>query len=97
MNSELSLAEIQKTRDRLGDRVVTTPSLQWQGDELSRSIDDETTVYVKLELFQRNPFVKSVGLFNAAGPKHNFVFEFVQYSAISTVRNRPGLRPIGQT
>ncbi len=64
MNSELSLAEIQKTRDRLGDRVVTTPSLQWQGDELSRSIDDETTVYVKLELFQRTGTFKPRGAMN---------------------------------
>ena len=64
MNSELSLAEIQKTRDRLGDRVVTTPSLQWQGDELSRAIDDETTVYVKLELFQRTGTFKARGAMN---------------------------------
>ena len=64
MNSELSLTEIQKTRDRLGDRVVTTPSLQWQGDELSRSIDDETTVYVKLELFQRTGTFKPRGAMN---------------------------------
>ncbi len=64
MNSELSLSEIQKTRDRLGERVVTTPSLQWQGDELSRSIDDETTVYVKLELFQRTGTFKARGAMN---------------------------------
>ncbi len=64
MNSELSLSEIQKTRDRLGERVVTTPSLQWQGDELSRSVDDETTVYVKLELFQRTGTFKARGAMN---------------------------------
>ena len=64
MNSELSLAEIQKTRDRLGDRVVTTPALHWQGDELSRSIDDETMVYVKLELFQRTGTFKPRGAMN---------------------------------
>ena len=64
MNSELSLSEIQKTRDRLGERVVTTPSLQWQGDELSRSIDDETAVYVKLELFQRTGTFKPRGAMN---------------------------------
>jgi threonine dehydratase len=64
MNSELSLAEIQRTRERLGDRVVTTPSLHWKGDELSRCFGEDTNVYVKLELFQRTGTFKARGAMN---------------------------------
>ena len=42
MKDELSLEEIDKTRHRLGDRVVTTPALHWQGSELQRAIVDDS-------------------------------------------------------
>jgi threonine dehydratase len=64
MKDELSLAQIESTRERLGDRVLTTPSLRWQGDELSKSIAGDTDVYVKLELFQRTGTFKARGAMN---------------------------------
>ena len=64
MNSELSLEAIKATRQRLADRVITTPALKWQGDELSKAIGDNTDVYVKLELFQRTGTFKARGAMN---------------------------------
>lgn len=65
MDSELSLDVIKATRERLGDRVITTPALQWQGDELDRRIGEDCEVYVKLELFQRTGTFKARGALNA--------------------------------
>ncbi len=64
MKDELSLEEIEKTLHRLGDRVVTTPALHWQGSELRRAIGDDTEVFVKLELFQRTGTFKARGAMN---------------------------------
>jgi threonine dehydratase len=64
MNKELSLEAIAATRERLGDRVITTPALQWRGDELERAIGTDTEVYVKLELFQRTGTFKARGAMN---------------------------------
>jgi threonine dehydratase len=64
MQNELSLDAIETTRRRLGDRVITTPSLQWQGDELTRAIGDDVEVFVKLELFQRTGTFKARGAMN---------------------------------
>jgi len=64
MRSELTLDAIKMARERLGERVVTTPSLQWQGTELSKSLGLDTTVFVKLELFQRTGTFKARGAMN---------------------------------
>jgi threonine dehydratase len=64
MQNELSLDAIETTRQRLGDRVITTPSLQWQGHELAGAIGDDTEVFVKLELFQRTGTFKARGAMN---------------------------------
>ena len=64
MNSELTLDAIAATRERLGDRVITTPSLNWRGDELSGAIGNDIDVFVKLELFQRTGTFKARGAMN---------------------------------
>lgn len=64
MRDELKLEAIIATRQRLGDRIVETPSLRWQGTELQRVIGDDTEVYVKLELFQRTGTFKPRGAMN---------------------------------
>jgi len=64
MNSELTLAAITATRERLGDRIVTTPSVKWQGPELTAVIGATTEVFVKLELFQRTGTFKARGAMN---------------------------------
>lgn len=64
MNSELSLDAIKATRERLADRVITTPSLKWQGDQLTKAIGDSCEVYVKLEMFQRTGTFKARGAMN---------------------------------
>ena len=64
MNEELSLEAITKTRERLGDRVITTPALKWEGTELTASIGEDTEVFVKLEVFQRTGTFKPRGAMN---------------------------------
>ena len=64
MHDELTLDEIAATRDRLGDRIITTPSIPWQGDERRKYISDDIEVYVKLELFQRTGTFKARGAMN---------------------------------
>ena len=64
MQAELTLASITDTRERLGDRVITTPSIHWQGEELDKRIGRNTQVYVKLELFQRTGTFKARGAMN---------------------------------
>ena len=61
MLKELTLSAITNARERLGERVVTTPSLQWQGAELSKYLGSDTAVFVKLELFQRTGTFKARG------------------------------------
>ncbi|MAJ24554.1 MAG: serine/threonine dehydratase [Rickettsiales bacterium] len=65
MLKELTLSAITNARERLGERVVTTPSLQWQGAELSKYLGSDTAVFVKLELFQRTGTFKARGAMNA--------------------------------
>ncbi|HUO87147.1 MAG TPA: pyridoxal-phosphate dependent enzyme, partial [Thermoanaerobaculia bacterium] len=47
-----TLAEIGAARERLGDRVRTTPVWRWRGREIAALVGDETEVHLKLELFQ---------------------------------------------
>ena len=64
MHSELTLEAIASARARLGERIVTTPALQWQGVELDRIVGGDTDVFVKLELFQRTGTFKPRGALN---------------------------------
>ena len=64
MRTELTLASIAATREQLGDRIITTPALQWQGTELGKAIGQDIDVFVKLELFQRTGTFKARGAMN---------------------------------
>jgi threonine dehydratase len=64
MRDELTLAAIAATRERLGNRVITTPVLQWEGAELSKLLGEDIEVFVKLELFQRTGSFKARGAMN---------------------------------
>lgn len=55
------LEAIRAARDRLGDRVVTTPVRCWSDDVLHRSVSASTTVFLKEELFQRTGTFKPRG------------------------------------
>lgn len=46
------LNQIRAARQRLGDLVLETPVWQWQGPDLAAAVGEETTVMLKLELFQ---------------------------------------------
>jgi threonine dehydratase len=47
-----TLSEIQGARERLGDRVRTTPVWEWRSGEIADLLGEGTEVYLKLELFQ---------------------------------------------
>src|SRR5437762_5722850 len=47
-----SLDQIRAARQRLGDRVATTPLWQWRGDTIEHAAGSTTQVLLKLELFQ---------------------------------------------
>ena len=55
---------IRATRQRLGDRVVTTPVRRWQDDALERAVGPRTQVILKEELFQRTGTFKARGALN---------------------------------
>jgi threonine dehydratase len=61
VESEPTLAAIRATRERLGDLVVTTPVRRWQDGALARAVGEETTVFLKEELFQRTGSFKPRG------------------------------------
>jgi threonine dehydratase len=48
-----TLTAIRATRERLGDRILTTPVRRWQEAALARAVGEETRVFLKEELFQR--------------------------------------------
>jgi threonine dehydratase len=59
-------ADIQRARQRLGDRVRETPTWQWRGDAVARAAGADTQVFLKLELFQYTGTFKARGaLLNA--------------------------------
>jgi threonine dehydratase len=59
-------ADIQRARERLGDRVRETPTWQWRGDAVARAAGADTKVFLKLELFQYTGTFKARGaLLNA--------------------------------
>lgn len=56
-----TLEAIRATRERLGERVVTTPVRLWQDGALERIVGAETRVFLKQELFQRTGSFKPRG------------------------------------
>jgi threonine dehydratase len=64
MFKELSIENIVSTRKKLGNRIITTPAIQWQGPELKALIGDDVEVFVKLELFQQTGTFKPRGAMN---------------------------------
>ncbi|MFQ5526978.1 MAG: threonine/serine dehydratase [Thermoanaerobaculia bacterium] len=52
LNEAPSAEVIRDGRARLGDRVRTTPVWQWRSRVLGELLGDDTSVFVKLELFQ---------------------------------------------
>ena len=55
------LAAIRRARERLGDRVVTTPVREWDDPALMARVGHGTRVYLKQELFQRTGSFKPRG------------------------------------
>ncbi len=47
-----TLQEIEQAREKLGNRVRRTPVWQWQSDVKDQLLDEETNLFLKLELFQ---------------------------------------------
>jgi threonine dehydratase len=47
-----TIDEVRALRDRLGDRVRTTPVWQWLGYDIEQAVGPGTDVWLKLELFQ---------------------------------------------
>ncbi len=65
MDVLLTLDAIEAARDKIGDKVVTTPTHHWKGPLLDAHLGGETEVLLKLELFQRTGTFKARGaLFN---------------------------------
>ena len=56
-----SIQAIRDARERLGDRVVTTPVWAWRGREISDLLGKMTEVHLKLELFQHGGTFKPRG------------------------------------
>lgn len=56
-----SLEAVHDLRERLGDRVVTTPVRRWQDPALEAIVGAETRVFLKEELFQRTGSFKPRG------------------------------------
>jgi threonine dehydratase len=47
-----TLVEIRAARERLGDLIVETPVWRWRGEQIESAVGAETSVFLKLELFQ---------------------------------------------
>jgi threonine dehydratase len=61
-----SLDEIKAARRSLGDLITETPVHRWRGPSVEAALGDETSVFLKLELFQRTGTFKARGaLLNA--------------------------------
>jgi len=56
-----NLSQIRAARQRLGGLVRETPVWQWQGPDLNAFVGEETTVMLKLELFQHTGSFKPRG------------------------------------
>jgi threonine dehydratase len=67
IDSALSLDAIRACRERLGDRIVTTPIHRWRGPRLVASAGSGVEVVVKLELLQITGSFKPRGALNVIG------------------------------
>ena len=56
-----SLPAVRAARDRLGDRIVTTPVREWRDDCLRQGLGPDARVFLKEELFQRTGSFKPRG------------------------------------
>lgn len=56
-----TIEQIRANRARLGDLVRTTPVWQWQGLDIDAIVGAETSVFLKLELFQHTGSFKPRG------------------------------------
>ena len=61
---EPTIEEIRTTRRRLGERVSTTPVIDWRGEEIRKLLGNETDLSLKLELFQQTGTFKARGALN---------------------------------
>lgn len=61
MNATITIEDIEATRDRIAEHVVTTPVRHWQGPEISKIAGEDTQVILKLELFQKTGTFKVRG------------------------------------
>ncbi len=57
----ITIEAIRAARAALGSHIVTTPTLDWQADELRERLGADTRVNLKLELFQRTGTFKPRG------------------------------------
>lgn len=62
--SDITLDDIQMTRERIAPYVVETPVWQWRGREIQEVVGEETEVFLKLELFQHTGTFKARGAVN---------------------------------
>lgn len=60
----LTLAAIRACRERLGERVATTPIHRWRGPRLASAIGEGVETIIKLELFQVTGSFKPRGALN---------------------------------
>lgn len=60
-NAIPTLQQIKEARQKLGDRVRTTPVWQWKGDVKDEIFGKETGLFLKLELFQYGGSFKARG------------------------------------
>jgi threonine dehydratase len=58
---EPTLDAIRATRERLGDRILTTPVRRWSDEPLEAAVGAGTQVFLKEELFQRTGTFKPRG------------------------------------
>ena len=47
-----TLTDVRAARERLGERIRTTPVWEWTGREIAEAVAPGTRVFLKLELFQ---------------------------------------------
>jgi threonine dehydratase len=60
-----TLQEIQAAAGRLSDKVLRTPVWRWQTGAVADVLDDDTEVWLKLELFQQTGTFKVRGALNS--------------------------------
>jgi threonine dehydratase len=61
VSDQPTLAKIRAARERLGDRIVTTPVRRWQDQAADSAFGAGTEVFLKEELFQRTGSFKPRG------------------------------------